>query len=74
MLETDLLSPLMCVKIDVLFTTIRVVGCGAVVSAAATINNGCKFECSVAGLHNKNEEWGMLCESLRKCTQGCNIC
>ena len=55
LLEADLLSPLMCIKIGVLFSIIRVVRvwCGILVSAAGFINNGCSFECSMAVLQNK---------------------
>ena len=45
----------MCIEIGVLFDIIRVmrVWCDIVVSAVALINNGCRFECSVAGLQDK---------------------
>ena len=55
LLDADLLSQLMCIKIGVLFSIIGVVGvrCDILVSAAGFINNGCSFECSMAGLQNK---------------------
>ena len=55
LLDADLLSSLMCTKLDVLFSIIRVVGvwCDILVSAAGFINNGCSYECSMAGLQNK---------------------
>ena len=55
MLDADLLSPLMCITIGMLFSIIRVVRvwCGILVSAAVSIDNGCSFECSVAVLQNK---------------------
>ena len=45
----------MCIKIGVLFSIIRLVRvwCDIVVSAVALINNGCRFECSVAGFQDK---------------------
>ena len=55
LLVADLLSPLMCITIDVLFSIIRVVRewCGILVSAAGFHDNGCSLESSVAGLQNK---------------------
>ena len=55
MLEDDLLSPLMYIKIGVLFSIIRLVRvwCGILVSAAGLIDNGCSFKWSVAELQNK---------------------
>ena len=52
LLDTDCLSPMMCIEIDVLFSIIRVVRmwCGILVSAAGFINNGGMFECSMAGI------------------------
>ena len=45
----------MCIKIGALVSVIQVVRvwCDIVVSAAVSINNGCRFECSVAGLQDK---------------------
>ena len=45
----------MCIEIGALFGVIQVVRgwCDIVVSAAVSINNGCRFECSVAGLQDK---------------------
>ena len=45
----------MCSKIDVLFSIVRVVRMcsGILVDAAGFINNGCRFECSVAGFQDK---------------------
>ena len=42
LLDTDWLSPLMCIDIEMLFSIIRVVRmwCGILVSAAGFINNG----------------------------------
>ena len=55
LLDADLLSPLMCIKIGVLFSIIGVVAvwCDILVSAAGIINNGCSINCSMAGLQNK---------------------
>ena len=55
LLDADLLSPLMCIKIGVLFSIIGVmaVWCDILVSAAGFINNGCSINCSMAGLQNK---------------------
>ena len=54
MLDTDWLSPLMCIKKDVLFSIIQDVRvwCGILVSAAGFNNNGGMFEYSMAGIHN----------------------
>ena len=46
------------------------------VSAAAFINNGCMFECLVAGFQDKTvyiEGWVMVCESMRECEHGYNL-
>ena len=55
LLDTDLLSLLMCIKIGMLFSIIGVVRvwCDILVSAAGFNNNGCSFQCSMAGLQNK---------------------
>ena len=48
------MSPLMCINIDVLFSTIRVVKIlvGILVSGAGFINNGGMFECLIEGIQN----------------------
>ena len=47
----------MCIKISVLIIVIRVLRCVVVVSAAAFINNVCKFECSVKRFQDKAVDW-----------------
>ena len=53
LLKGNLLSLLMCIKIGVLFTGIRVLRLGVVVSAAAFINYGCRFKCLVGRFQGK---------------------
>ena len=55
LLDADLLSPLMCITIGVLFSIIQVVRVwfGILVSAAGFINNRSTLKDSVAGLQNE---------------------
>ena len=50
----------MCIKINVLFSIIRVVRvwCGILVSAAGLINNGGMIECLVAMIQNTTMQTG----------------
>ena len=52
LLDTDWMSPLMCIEIGMLFSIIRVlmVCRGILVSAAGFIDNGGMFECWMAAI------------------------